>query len=268
MPPPPSLPGRSARPRPDESRMAIVTALPEELAPLRKRASGLRSGRITSDRFFLGRLAGRDVVMTCTGVGRVRAERGARALLDAFPVGSLLGAGVAGGLSPGLDVGEILVGSEILEASGAVAAPDASWVEQALRAGAGSRRATLVTVDEVLWSRQSKAALWSRCSPTQPAAVDLESAAWARVAAERGLPYLIVRSVLDKAEEELPELLARCQDPQGGLRRAKLVARALLRPPVIPVLIALRARTRSCADRLAGFVEKLLSLEGTKNRAC
>jgi hypothetical protein len=179
-------------------------------------------------------------------------------LLDAFSVRGLVGAGVAGGLSPGLGVGEILVGNPVRDASATVGAPDASWVERALRSEGTPRRATLVTVDRLLWSTGAKAALWRTCPPAQPAAVDLESAAWARVAAERGIPYLILRSVLDRAEEDLPEFLARCQDPEGGLSRAKIVRHALLRPRLVPGLIVLRARTRSGAERLAVFVEGLL----------
>jgi nucleoside phosphorylase len=240
------------------SLLAIVTALPEELAPFRRRAAHVRAARVQSSRYFLGDLAGTPVVMTCTGVGRARAERGARALLDAFSVRGLVGAGLAGGLSPGLGGGEILVGSPVRDATAAVGAPDASWVERALRSEGAPRRATLVTVDRLLWSAAGKASLWSTCSPAQPAAVDLESAAWARVAAERGIPYLIVRSVLDRAEEDLPEFLARCQDPDGGLSRAKVARHALLRPRLVPGLIALRARTRSGGERLADFVEGLL----------
>ena len=241
--------------------LAIVTALPEELAPFRRRISNERATRVLSSRYFLGQLAGKPVVMTCTGVGRRRADRGVRALLEAFSVRGLVGAGVAGGLSPGLRGGEILVGDPIRDASAALGAPDVSWVEHALRSEGAPRRATLVTVEELVWSAEGKASLWRTCSPAQPAAVDLESAAWARVAAEKGLPYLILRSVLDVAEEDLPELLAHCQDPDGGLSRAKVVRQALLRPGLVPDLIALRTRTRSGAERLAGFVEGFLREE-------
>jgi adenosylhomocysteine nucleosidase len=238
--------------------LAIVTALPEELAPFRRRVSNERATRVLSSRYFLGQLAGKPVVMTCTGVGRRRADQGVRALLEAFSVRGLVGAGVAGGLSPGLRGGEILVGDPVRDASAVLGAPDASWVEHALRSEGAPRRATLVTVEQLVWSAAGKASLWRTCSPAQPAAVDLESAAWARVAAEKGLPYLILRSVLDVAEEDLPELLAHCQDPDGGLSRAKVVRQALLRPGLVPDLIALRARTRSGAERLAGFVEVFL----------
>ncbi|HKC12158.1 MAG TPA: hypothetical protein VKI41_09000 [Vicinamibacteria bacterium] len=258
-----SVPASRARAR-EEGReappllLAVVTALPEELAPFRKRAANVRAVRVLSCRYFLGDLGGKPVVMTCTGVGRRRADRGARALLDAFSVRGLLGAGVAGGLSPGLRAGEILVGNPVRDASAAVGAPDASWMEAALRSEGAPRPATLLTVDELVWSAAGKASLWRTCSPAQPAAVDLESAAWARVAAEKGIPYLILRAVLDVAEEDLPEFLARCQDPDGGLSRSKVAWHALLRPRLVPDLSALRTRTRSGGERLAGLVEDLL----------
>lgn len=206
--------------------------------------------------------------MMVTGVGRARAERGLRALLDAFPVAAVVGSGLAGGISPGFQVGELLVGRQVRDGTAPVADPDPSWVERALAPGTGARGVVLVTVSEPAWSSESKAELWRTLSPAMPAAVDTESAAWARVAAERGVPYLVVRSILDRAEDRLPPFLARCQDGEGGLRRDKVVRQALLRPRRMAELVALRRQVRRCAEGLAQLVERLVAspLTGSARR--
>jgi adenosylhomocysteine nucleosidase len=241
---------------------AIVTALKEELEPLVGRLRGVRSMRALSYRFFLGTLGGKPVVMTHTGAGRSNAGRGVRTLLNSFPVARLLGAGLAGGISPDLEVGEILVGREIRYASATLAPPDGAWSEQALGMG-GARGGVLVTVDEVLWSAKSKAALGGKGLANRLAAVDMESAGWAQAAAEVGIPYAVVRSVFERAEENLPEFLSRCRDPHGGLSRALVVRHALLRPRAVGDLLLMRRRARSCAERLAEFIEGILEAESS-----
>jgi adenosylhomocysteine nucleosidase len=250
---------------PSQPLTGIVTALAEELEPLVARASDLAWERAAGSPVLMGRLAERRVAMIHTGVGGLRAEQGARALLAAFPVTRLVTAGVAGGLSPGLGVGEIVVGREVRRGGAAVGAPDEAWVARALGREPVPRRAVVVTVDRLVWNRRSKADLWRSLSADGAVVVDMESAAWARVAGERRIPYVVVRSVFDRAEDELPEFLERCWDPERGLSRGRVLRHALLRPRAIPRVLAMGARLRSCAASLPHLVEKLVAADpGTR----
>ncbi len=246
---------------PSQERTGIVTALPEELEPLIARASDLAWERKALPRILRGCLAGRRVAMTHAGVGRLRAEQGLRALLAAFPITRLVTAGVAGGLSPGLGVAEIVVAREVRSEGAAIGAPDEAWVARALGRAPVPRRAVVVTVDGLVWNRRSKADLWRSLSTDAAVVVDMESAAWARVAAERGIPYVVVRSVFDRAEDELPEFLERCWDPERGLRRGRILRHALLRPRALPRVIAMGARMRACLAGLPDVIEKLVAAD-------
>lgn len=239
----------------------IVTALPEELEPLVARASDLDRRPLAGSQVWQGRLAGRRVVMTHTGVGPLRARQGLRALLDEFPITRLVAAGVAGGLSPGLGVGEIVVGRDVRSVGPAVNAPDEAWVARALGRELIPRRAVVVSVERLLWNGRSKADLWRSLSADGAVVADMESEAWARVAGERGVPYVVVRSVFDRAEDELPEFLEQCWDPEGGLDRAKIVRHALLRPRAMARVIAMGTRVRRCAARLPDVIEKLVAAD-------
>ena len=92
-----------------------------------------------------------------------------------------------------------------------------------------------------------------------PSAVDMESASWARVAASRGIPYLVVRSISDRADEGLPDYLVACMGEDGAIRRGAVVARALARPSRIPGLVRLRRRTLDCGKALSLFLERFLA---------
>ena len=93
---------------------------------------------------------------------------------------------------------------------------------------------------------------------TRAVAVDMESAAVAEVAAQHGLPFLVLRVVLDTAADSLPASIAARVDPaaaRSGRSRAWLLLVALLpgRPiwqrccgwPGVPARAAHAARLRA-----------------------
>lgn len=92
-----------------------------------------------------------------------------------------------------------------------------------------------------------------------PAAVDLETAAWARLAGGCGIPDLAVRAISDSAQETLPLDFNRFRDAGGSVLRSWVALHALGHPSVIAELRRLRRRLRRCAERLADFACDLLT---------
>lgn len=221
------------------ARVLIVTAIAEELAAFARR-----------------RLPG-DVVLALTGEGPRKASSVANALCVRHRPAIFVGAGVAGALSRDLGIGDILVARRVLDSAGAAPAPDEKLVARAA-AIPGARSGTLLSVDRPLVTAAEKAA-WAEKLGEAPAAVDMESAAWARAAAAHGVAYVVIRAVSDDAFEELPGYLSRCMDKDGGIRRSAVALSALARPSTIPTLLQMRRRVRDCADRLAAFVEHFLA---------
>jgi len=220
------------------ARVLIVTAMPEELGPLsaRRLPDGVRAA--------------------ATGEGPRRAARRAAELCDLHRPALLLGAGVAGALSSDLAFGEILVARRVCDASGDAPHPDAVLSERAA-AIPGIRGGALFSADRMVVAARERSELAARVGD-DPAAVDMESAGWARVANARGIPYLVVRAVSDTADEDLPAYLPRCYDPEGGIRRARVILHALAKPASVPRLLAMRRRVRECGERLSAFLEHFL----------
>ena len=115
-----------------------------------------------------------------------------------------------------------------------------------------------MSVDRPLVAAAEKAD-WAGKVGETPAAVDMESAAWARAAAAHGIPYVVIRAVSDDAHEELPGYLSRCMNRDGGIRRWAVALHTLAKPETIPTLRLMQRRVRDCTERLAAFVEHFLA---------
>ena len=236
----------------------VVAALPEELAPILRRARELQ--RAGKGRVFRGRLGGVQAVFAVTGDGPRAAQRVAAMLCRDFGPAALYGAGIAGALSPNLAAGDLLVARRVRAVAAEAPDPDAGLLERSRLAG-NPAVGLLLTVDRPVVDPRQKAALHAALALTgeEPAAVDMESAGWARAAAEAGVPYAVVRAIADTAGEALPEYLPRCVGPGGGIRRAAVVALALAHPASLPALFAMRRRLIHSAEKLAAFLERMLS---------
>jgi len=219
-------------------RAVILTAMPEERAAFR--------------RFGFGA----DVLVAATGVGPVNAARSAARLFARHRPQLVVGAGVAGALSEDLGVGDIFVAGRVLDAEGAAPPPDPELTARA-SAMPGTRSGTLVCVERPLVTASEKASL--AATVDAPAAVDMESSAWARAAAAQGIPYVVLRAISDHAFDELPGYLSRCMDKDGGIRRWAVALHAMAEPSTIPVLRRMQHRVRDCTDRLAAFVAHFLA---------
>ncbi len=193
-----------------------------------------------------------------TGDGAARASASVSFLLREFPVSFLVGAGAAGALVPSVRAGEIVVATRLVDEGGEAPSPDAGSISSAVALGA--KPATIVTVARPCCSSKEKGALAAHFAPcdSSPAVADMESAAWARAAASRGVPFLILRVVSDTFEEDLPGFLSSCLSPDGSIDRAAVARRLIRHPAALPALLRTRKRVRGGAAALGLFLERLL----------
>jgi adenosylhomocysteine nucleosidase len=266
---------------------AIIAALPAELRGVLKAATAARrerperppyphrprGGRRGQWRWVPGTLAGEAVVMAATGDGEAAAAAGVEAMLSAVRPRRLLVLGVAGGLTPGLASGTLVAARQVVAEDGAAApgAPDAAWLAQAVAGGAVAGvavAARAIAADPAAKRRLLRGALGSpgplghsgEPAAAWPAAtVDLESLAYARAAAAHGVPYLVVRAVLDPAEETLPLDFEACRTAGGRVSNTRVVLRALARPSTFRALWRLRGRVAAEAARLAALAQRLMA---------
>jgi hypothetical protein len=191
-----------------------------------------------------GRLARR-----CVPAGRIlRVGPAARDLrgLDAGATG-LVSFGFAGGLDPELAPGTLLLPHVVLPAAAEAIRVDGSWhaAVHAVLGGMGCATGAMLAVDAVVGSRTGKQALRARSGA---AAVDLESGLLAQAAARIGLPFLVLRVVLDGADDDLPPRPGTLVDASGAARPLS-VGSTLLDSPL--AFLRLLARYRQASRALA-----------------
>ncbi|HKF44942.1 MAG TPA: hypothetical protein VKG01_17735 [Thermoanaerobaculia bacterium] len=236
-----------------------MTAFREEFAAVLSRAADPRS----RGDHVAARIGNASVALAMTGDGAKNASRRAAELCEKLAPSALLGAGVAGALSPDLGVGDMLVSRRVTDSAGDAPPPDAALCSRAL-AIAGISAGTLVTIERPEVRATGKISLGLAQESADPLAADMESAGWARAAAAHSVPYLVVRAITDAVAEDLPEYLARCVGRDGGINRSSVVLRALSSPTTIPALLKMRSRVRECARSLGAFLEIFLSPAKTK----
>ena len=158
-----------------------------------------------------------------------------RSLLAGFDpttVRGVISFGVAGGLDPALESGDVVVATEVMAGRTRWLAGSALSEELIDGAGlAGQRivRGSLVGVEQVVPAQSAKAALRSE---TGAAAVDMESHIAAAYAANASLPFAALRVISDPATRALPALAVNAVKPNGNIDLA-MVLRGVARNPLV-----------------------------------
>jgi adenosylhomocysteine nucleosidase len=168
-----------------------------------------------------------------SGMGQTAAQRAAHGLIDAGAE-ALAIFGVAGALDAHLRNGALFCPERILDETGHDYPTDARWrahLLQRLAATTQPLRAngSLLSVQTPLLTASAKTAAHERYTAL---AVDMESAAVAAVARERGLPFVCVRAIVDEVDDTVPVALHDSVDAWGRPRPLSLIA-ALCRHPSI-----------------------------------
>jgi adenosylhomocysteine nucleosidase len=206
------------------------------------------------------------VAALCTGAGMLNAAEHARLLIESgLNLVGLLITGFAGGLTPELKPGHLLIADTVTDYTSqrtfradSVLLATAESVRLSGEFGLSDvpiRRGILVTVERVLTQRQEKRAL---AGQTGAVGVDMETAGAARVAQERGIPWLAVRAITDGADDDLPFDFNEFTDADGKIDRGGIVHAALTHPWKIPALIRLGSRSSQAATCLNCFIGALL----------
>lgn len=192
------------------------------------------------------------------GVGPDRAAATARTVLSQERFALVWSTGFACALGPSR-IGEVLIGTQVTmqTATGTDASIDCApaiveWTrqvveQQSLQAQVGR----FVSVPRVLWRATDKQDIARRIGGI---GLDMESAALSLAAAERQIPFAIVRTVSDLVDEDLPLDFNLFLRPSGWI---KGVAACLGHPTSLIGLNRLRVQSRVAGMRLTALYRVL-----------
>ncbi len=218
--------------------IAIVSAMHEELRALLPMLEHARPRSLAGRMFHVAELYGQPVVLALSGIGKVAAATTATLLLQAFDVSQLVFTGVAGGLHATVRVGDVVLARQLLQhdmdaspifprfevpltgrshfdADAALNRALAAAAEHCLaRAteliGASAlqgfgiaaprlHHGLVVSGDRFVSSSAESAAL--RGLLPDALAVEMEGAALAQVCADFGVPFAVLRTISDRADD-------------------------------------------------------------------
>ena len=240
--------------------IAIFAATRWELQAVRRGLATDRVATIADVRCHIGQQGDRTYWLIQTGVGPAAARTIAGKVLKAQPMSLVMSTGFACALVPA-QVGDLIVGTAVNSVQ-----DEGSWTigddrvhcDAAIRdgvllvaksAGLVARVGTVISSGTVVWQADEKRRLRRLTDAT---GLDMESAALAGMAQERGLPMAIVRTVSDLADEDLPLDFNLFLRPTGW---AKGVQAFVGSPSSVARLNRLRKQSRVAADRLTEWFQ-------------
>lgn len=250
--------------------LALMGAMPEELQSLRAALEGAALQHHAGREFHTGRLDGHEVVLVLSRIGKVAAATTATLLVERYGAEAIVFTGVAGGLGAGVRVGDVVVARELLQhdldasplfprhevpMTGRARFPTDAPLSDALAAAAraalaAERIGRAVSLDAlglgdapslheglvVSGDRFVATALESealRRELPDALAVEMEGAAVAQVCHDCDLPFAVLRTVSDRADDNAHVDFRRFVAEVAGPLSAAIVRRWLRDGPQV-----------------------------------
>jgi len=226
----------SSRPAPAAPVLALLGAVRPEVTLLQSMLTDVKSQEIEGIEFISGRIGAEPVVLAWTGVGKVNAAMTTTLLLEHFHPTRVIFTGIAGGIDPNLEPGDIVIAKQtayhdmgtlwsqgieyggvksrmtgepnpvffpadpVLLGAAEEAAKSMTFGPVGLRTGQRPPKVvvgTVVTGDVFVASKEKSAEL---AKDLGASAVEMEGAAVAQLCCQRGVGCLVIRSISDKAD--------------------------------------------------------------------
>src|SRR5262245_23023716 len=209
--------------------MAIITACAHEAALVRRRLRVQRQITGTAGMVWQGTLCRQEVVVLQCGMGPERAAQAVLWLGQYYQLTGVLSVGFAGGLQAELARGDAVLVTKILapcdthETAGGSAEvglrPDPRLAHIAAMAVAQtavvSHTGTLLSTPTVVAQAVAKRDMGQRSGAL---AVDMESYSVGQAAAQSHLPFAVLRTIFDPADENMALPITTCLTPDGSLQ--------------------------------------------------
>ena len=202
------------------NKIAIIGAMPQEVEILCSLMLEPKTTEIANCKIFEGKINNRPVAVLQSGIGKVAAAMGTTLLIQQFKPDMIINTGSAGGLDPNLNVGDVIISTEVrhhdvdvtafgyekgqLPANPVAFLPNEQLVEmakkQAEKLGLNAVSGLICSGDAFINGTDKIAQI--RADFPQVAAVEMEAAAIAQVCHAMQIPFVIVRAISDVADKE------------------------------------------------------------------
>lgn len=202
-------------------KIAIIGAMEEEVTLLREKITGKEQEVIAGCEYTTGEMEGVEVVLLRSGIGKVNAALSTAVLLEKYKPDYVINTGSAGGLNPDLNVGDVVISTEVRHHDvdvtvfgyeyGQVPQLPAAFLadSQLLKIAENCAneisniqvvRGLIATGDSFMNDPVRVDYINKKFKNLQ--AVEMEAAAIAQVSYQFGVPFVVIRSLSDIAGKE------------------------------------------------------------------
>lgn len=201
--------------------IGIIGAMEEEIEYLKNKADIISAKNIIGLDFYMGTMNGNSVVLVRSGIGKVNAALCTQILIDMYAVDCIINVGVAGAVEKDLEIGDIVISSDAVEHdfdTSPLGDPvgfisrmnityfkaDRELIETAMETAARIlpnakiKEGTIASGDQFIADSSKrnyiKTSFGADCA-------EMEGAAVAHACYLNKLPFVIIRSISDKADD-------------------------------------------------------------------
>lgn len=203
------------------STIGIIGAMEEEVEILKEKMEITQTVKQAGMTFYKGTLHGQEIVLARSGVGKVNASVCAQLMITLFDIDYLINSGVAGTLHKDIDQGDIVISTDAVQHDfdttvfgdplGEISRLGITFFEadeELINLSKEAAKNINIKGVDVFEGRVASGdqfiaggAIEERIQTNfAPSAVEMEGAAIAHVAYLNNIPYVIIRSISDKAD--------------------------------------------------------------------
>ena len=201
------------------SKIAIMGAMPEEVAPLLERVKNVKKVDYANNSYYEATYKGKELVIAYSKIGKVFSSLTASTLIEKFGCQKLLFSGVAGAINPDLEIGDLIIATKLCQhdLDISIFGHDFGYVpegakfvdsseglrdiakEVASKNGLSVREGIIATGDQFVASNERKAFISTHF---QADALEMEGASVAVVCDALNVPFFILRAISDTANDD------------------------------------------------------------------
>ena len=202
--------------------LGIIGAMDQEVNILKEKMEVKKIDKRASMEFYVGILNGKDVVIVKCGVGKVNAAVCTQILADKFDVEAVINTGVAGGLYKDIEIGDIVISKDAVQHDvdatvfgykvGEIPRMDTSYFEadkdlielakktcEEVNPDINCYVGRVVSGDQFISDNDKKHYLINEFDGY---CAEMEGAAMAQAAHLNQIPFIVLRAISDKADQE------------------------------------------------------------------
>ncbi|EAU01009.1 MULTISPECIES: 5'-methylthioadenosine/adenosylhomocysteine nucleosidase [Campylobacter] len=196
--------------------IAILGAMDEEVTPILTAVGEYDTISYANNKFYLASYKGKQLVIAYSKIGKVNAALTASIMIEKFKADKLLFTGVAGALSEGLKIGDLMYATSLAQHDLDITAFGHPYgyvpgievfsktdeglnklaIQVAAKKGLDLKSGVIATGDQFVCNKDKKD--WIK-AVFKADVVEMEGASVAQVCTQLGVPFFILRAISDEA---------------------------------------------------------------------